>query len=48
MGVCFFAGFAVAVVTALAKTSFGRKKQPAKKEFMISRSSGRDIEPRVR
>jgi hypothetical protein len=37
MGVCFFAGFAVAVITVLAKTAIGRKK----------RSNGKEIIPRV-
>lgn len=34
MGICFFAGFAVAVVTVLAKTSFRRKKRPVGKEVL--------------
>ena len=48
IGVSFFSGFTIAVITAITKTSFGRKKRPVQKEFVIGRSNGRDVEPRIR
>ncbi|MBF0167521.1 MAG: LapA family protein [Alphaproteobacteria bacterium] len=47
MGICFFSGFAVAVITALAKTSLGRRKRPAGKDFITKRANGKDIVPRI-